>query len=154
MFRHRPDPRRYRRRFPRIRGDVPCLCYLHQGRDKFSPHTRGCSVSVPSVPPMPIVFPAYAGMFRVAGPCGEHGRSFPRIRGDVPDSINAIPVIGGFSPHTRGCSALPQITLRQKRVFPHTRGCSYVRPAKGGGVVVFPAYAGMFLGSFPSSQRQ
>ena len=52
--------------------------------------------------------------------------SFPRIRGDVPEPIGAGFVHLGFSPHTRGCSGneLTQVM----------------------GSLVFPAYAGMFLG--------
>ena len=80
-----------------------------------------------------IVFPAYAGMFRrknclMASTCG-----FPRIRGDVPPLAYAAAVTEGFSPHTRGCS-------------------NHCEPA-GFQVLVFPAYAGMFLKLNPQHDK-
>ena len=53
-------------RFPRIRGDVPCWKELIIFVMKFSPHTRGCSFVVILVMRILVVFPAYAGMFRIS----------------------------------------------------------------------------------------
>ena len=69
-------------------------------------------------------------MFRLWPHPPDHRPCFPRIRGDVPETrIITIPKIT-FSPHTRGCSALssPQLAV----------------------LLVFPAYAGMFLFANPS----
>ena len=74
-------------RFPLIRGDVPSIYLNLLGMVKFSPHTRGCSYQAAAPSPNHQVFPAYAGMFLVVmgPPCG--GKSFPRIRGDVPGAL-------------------------------------------------------------------
>ena len=74
------------------------------------------------------VFPAYAGMFRVATVRAISGMSFPRIRGDVPSSMSLPVAARMFSPHTRGCS------------------CAY--RCRSCWLTVFPAYAGMFPGTY------
>ena len=138
MFRTPPPPPHPRLRFPRIRGDVPAR--PRRGHDKrwFSPHTRGCSFFRWWPRCCLIVFPAYAGMFRRPGLLPLLTSGFPRIRGDVPCIFAKRLIMETFSPHTRGCS-----------FFQTTRHLA---------VVVFPAYAGMFLrpendshcnGSFP-----
>ena len=53
------------RSFPRIRGDVPGLRGFYGIELPFSPHTRGCSVFLGVEMEQLMVFPAYAGMFRV-----------------------------------------------------------------------------------------
>ena len=90
----------------------------------FSPHTRGCSACKRNRPLRPVVFPAYAGMFRTRGVSIDVLSGFPRIRGDVPPTGETLFEPEVFSPHTRGCSGL-------RKYWP---GC----------VPVFPAYAGMF----------
>ena len=52
-----------RRRFPRIRGDVPVLVIGFRFHPWFSPHTRGCSELRLIRCRGRFVFPAYAGMF-------------------------------------------------------------------------------------------
>ena len=113
-----------RSRFPRIRGDVPPTYPRKVELFKFSPHTRGCSGSKYLGSIGTAVFPAYAGMFRAGSSASATCISFPRIRGDVPDTRRLCPAYDRFSPHTRGCS---DITLD----LPAIRK-------------VFPAYAGMF----------
>ena len=110
--------------FPRIRGDVPRRRWTKLRRISFSPHTRGCSVFDTHSPRSYLVFPAYAGMFRCRGGGSAVGASFPRIRGDVPQSVEALTHVYGFSPHTRGCSGHIGDMLEA--------------------AAVFPAYAGMF----------
>ena len=51
--------------FPRIRGDVPGPGFPRTAPRKFSPHTRGCSAQINNLGPIMLVFPAYAGMFRI-----------------------------------------------------------------------------------------
>ena len=84
MFPHHHAYATPRPRFPRIRGDVPRFLIFSPASPQFSPHTRGCSNTLPQAKKLVKVFPAYAGMFlrelvAVLGPDG-----FPRIRGDVP----------------------------------------------------------------------
>ena len=124
--------------FPRIRGDVPHFGGRLVGGGKFSPHTRGCSDPHRVGAPSHWVFPAYAGMFRPQSGKPHPPSGFPRIRGDVPETIQGGDATRPFSPHTRGCSLAAFLNgLAQE---------------------VFPAYAGMFrrdsvglvtLGCFP-----
>ena len=132
----------------------------------FSPHARGCSGVHCSTSIRICVFPACAGMFRPSTPGRALGPSFPRMRGDVPDSYSPCTGLPVFSPHARGCSALrggldralvrfprmrgdvprkvPQ--WKPKTTFsPHARGCSSPEAAKLLRAYVFPACAGMFL---------
>ena len=110
--------------FPRIRGDVPQVAKPGDSPAVFSPHTRGCSPPVNVITAGPVVFPAYAGMFRAGLGHTRRRFGFPRIRGDVP-LLSRFPAMSApFSPHTRGCS---QLGLSE---IPETP--------------VFPAYAGMF----------
>ena len=115
--------------FPRIRGDVPQQSLELSAQTSFSPHTRGCSSPFISRAVNVPVFPAYAGMFRKGQLQGAFPQRFPRIRGDVPLTINVKYVNGEFSPHTRGCS-----------------GATAHRPNR---IQVFPAYAGMFRSPAP-----
>ena len=55
--------------FPRIRGDVPYEQPDGSFSIMFSPHTRGCSAQSPHPQAHSLVFPAYAGMFRVLTIC-------------------------------------------------------------------------------------
>ena len=102
----RPRIMRYQAQigFPRIRGDVPCFVRRLPPYSGFSPHTRGCSVIDGPDHAVIWVFPAYAGMFLTQlNFCAMTWR-FPRIRGDVPDTIELLCYDLAFSPHTRGCS--------------------------------------------------
>ena len=91
-------------RFPRIRGDVPYSMHAVHAAEKFSPHTRGCSLRAPVHERSLAVFPAYAGMFLCSPRFWLCRLGFPRIRGDVPILQQNIALIIVFSPHTRGCS--------------------------------------------------
>ena len=119
--------------FPRIRGDVPLIVTGHGHGGEFSPHTRGCSALKQSETDVYIVFPAYAGMFRLKWKKSPLTLSFPRIRGDVPRRPPHLLNFCMFSPHTRGCSATASPQLRNEAVF--------------------PAYAGMFLLKLLSRQK-
>ena len=65
MFRRSCPPASKLVSFPRIRGDVPGLRGFYGIELPFSPHTRGCSVFLGVEMEQLMVFPAYAGMFRV-----------------------------------------------------------------------------------------
>ena len=133
--------------FPRIRGDVPQSPQSSRLSLRFSPHTRGCSVSSAQAPALNVVFPAYAGMFlfiahQVTGRAG-----FPRIRGDVPHigerDVFIAPVFPAYAGMflSEGISRLPRGSFPRIRgdvplqfcgrrlvgqFSPHTRGCSVV----------------------------
>ena len=151
--------------FPRIRGDVPFANAPHSRSARFSPHTRGCSGEHCVFAMVVQVFPAYAGMFRLAAADGVMTRRFPRIRGDVPENYHDPPDQPLFSPHTRGCSPkaiipgpvnsvfpayagmflIHVLHLKDRDSFPRIRG-DVPRPGFVLGSLgwVFPAYAGMF----------
>ena len=154
--------------FPRIRGDVPSGALGGGGGDSFSPHTRGCSASTHREDPSCLVFPAYAGMFRLVTGGESTPRSFPRIRGDVPGaSITAgattrvFPAYAGMFrrkptflclqhgfPRIRGDVPPPRSISQSEMSFsPHTRGCSSMCHLARSTGSVFPAYAGMFRNS-------
>ena len=78
--------------FPRIRGDVPFRNTPPMAPPPFSPHTRGCSAAGTPRADGNLVFPAYAGMFRVPSFGIDKYECFPRIRGDVPLSIATLPI--------------------------------------------------------------
>ena len=74
--------------FPRVRGDVPLKNVTHNLVPLFSPRARGCSQERPYGPAKLIVFPACAGMFRLAFQLHALHACFPRVRGDVPILTN------------------------------------------------------------------
>ena len=110
--------------FPRVRGDVPRPSHRQACMQKFSPRTRGCSVSIDLFDGRGGVFPAYAGMFRIIFACSTVSPGFPRVRGDVPQPECQRRTLPWFSPRTRGCS---WVCICHRGLTP-----------------VFPAYAGMF----------
>ena len=115
-------PRDNKNGFPRIRGDVPLPITALATHFQFSPHTRGCSLTIIFIDFNTIVFPAYAGMFRT--PCPNHAAKgcFPRIRGDVPEGESAGWAAIRFSPHTRGCSLPGGAWFLNRNVFPAYAG--------------------------------
>ena len=48
--------------------------------------------------------------------------SFPRMRGDVPKTVNQAPPSVSFSPHARGCSHLLHTPAGEPKVFPACAG--------------------------------
>ena len=122
-----PCPRKHKSscwRFPRARGDVPPRKSSTTKHSKFSPRTRGCSVTYKHWSERKNVFPAHAGMFLSIMADGVDCVGFPRARGDVPAGGTSKHPTRVFSPRTRGCSAL----VRKEKSW----------------LVVFPAHAGMF----------
>ena len=128
--------------FPRIRGDVPFLSLKPILRPLFSPHTRGCSVTVAMAILKIVVFPAYAGMFRVRGRHRDAVRRFPRIRGDVPQLTLWNEAHGGFSPHTRGCSLCKKLASCTRSVFPAYAGMFRPAISPTSGATGFPRIRG------------
>ena len=87
MFRFLIEPIGTHQSFPRIRGDVDFAGNVGTWLSEFSPHTRGCSSGRPCHIAHNLVFPAYAGMFRLRRRKCLKGSCFPRIRGDVPPRL-------------------------------------------------------------------
>ena len=111
--------------FPRVCGDVPLHQWPRSQTEKFSPRMRGCSAPCTISAQADTVFPAYAGMFLVSELTLSAQGCFPRVCGDVPN----FPLEKG--------SAM--------EFSPRMRGCSYFGVAAALFLLVFPAYAGMFL---------
>ena len=110
--------------FPRVCGDVPPPKGSKNPLIRFSPRMRGCSEKKGKMKIMGIVFPAYAGMFRIKPMIEGQDDCFPRVCGDVPPMRQKPRLRQRFSPRMRGCSCFPLVR------FIH--------------IAVFPAYAGMF----------
>ena len=92
-----------------MRGDGPCRPQVGQRPVRFPPHARGWTVSAPLGRHRQLVSPACAGMDLLTMPWDDGGRSFPRMRGDGPESFTNGPGSDEFPPHARGwtCSAGP-----------------------------------------------
>ena len=148
-----------------MRGDVPAEVADAIKRNRFSPHTRGCSALLALVFGFAYVFPACAGMFLFGQRHILVTVGFPRMRGDVPSGPLPRSKARTFSPHARGCSrgqsahkvcalSFPRmrgdvphgaLTKAATQAFsPHARGCSSCVKPQWYKVRVFPACAGMF----------
>ena len=81
-----------------------------------------------------LAFPAYAGMFPwIAATALVHG-SFPRVCGDVSRVVLEGHIKHWLSPRMRGC--FPEVSNRKQKKL------------------AFPAYAGMFLTTVPTTASQ
>ena len=118
---------------PRIRGGVSDPPSPLRPGCWSSPHTRGCFCSGAVPRARNRVFPAYAGVFLTGQISISAIRRLPRIRG--------------------GVSYVKTLADRIGKSSPHTRGCFYLRVEAGGGIKVFPAYAGVFLKGRPEPPR-
>ena len=90
--------------FPRVCGDVPHSLKPMNQSCVFSPRMRGCSCPLRTRTVWCRVFPAYAGMFRLAFPDYKGPVRFPRVCGDVPPRPSPAWGLSKFSPRMRGCS--------------------------------------------------
>ena len=88
----------------------------------FSPRARGCSAGLSGGGLPGSVFPACAGMFRGQDFPRPHPKSFPRVRGDVPQGRNTEKPKPRFSPRARGCSCTVTRTTSTVKVFPACAG--------------------------------
>ena len=131
MFRTRHGKPPRRRGFPRVRGDVPGRVSVHRRRGKFSPRARGCSRAAQSCNRIHTVFPACAGMFRRRRCSNTRCNRFPRVRGDVPNTLREDLEHKTFSPRARGCSEEPEWIDTMLAVFP---ACAGMFRGRGGSV--------------------
>ena len=88
---------------PRVCGDVSEKLLWVKEDDKFSPRMRGCFY-VPLVDLwLPLVLPAYAGMFPYSSSPQFKMQSSPRVCGDVSKLWFGNCRYTAFSPRMRGC---------------------------------------------------
>ena len=109
--------------FPRTRGDGPHPEDVLKEEGVFPPHTRGWTPACREIRDGKDVSPAHAGMDPGLRSTRRKPSSFPRTRGDGPQTGSLVRKLRGFPPHTRGW------TLES-----HSSGC---------GMGVSPAHAGM-----------
>ena len=110
------------RRFPRASGDVPDVLTQDNRVSLFSPRERGCSEQRGSRTRRGTVFPARAGMFRMAAGKLPANPGFPRASGDVPPRVSVGLPVAVFSPRERGCSVVDDRGRPAHRVFPARAG--------------------------------
>ena len=120
-------------RLPRIRGGVSRRPPRSKSGTRSSPHTRGCFRREGGGKRRRPVFPAYAGVFPAIIKAIKRPFSLPRIRG--------------------GVSSSPQVEAVSRSSSPHTRGCFLPLDSVLVGVVVFPAYAGVFLAARSAQKK-
>ena len=128
--------------FPRARGDVPGSHPPSRTSQAFSPRTRGCSRCRMIVVYNHIVFPAHAGMFRVRQVPAWCSRCFPRVRGDVPQSLSKRKANTVFSPRARGCSCFTTAGGEISQVFPACAGMFRATPGRRQDSLGFPRVRG------------
>ncbi len=109
-------------RFPRPRGDGPEIQQASKRRQMFSPPTRGWPGLSFAGSVRLSVFPAHAGMARVANHRHRYQNRFPRPRGDGPENAPARNIRTGFSPPTRGWPAERAVIASRREVFPAHAG--------------------------------
>ena len=125
-----------------MRGDVPGVQHGFWLTELFSPRARGCSLctQVETVPSR--VFPACAGMFRAPWPHRSKRFGFPRVRGDVPVTIEHLTAHELFSPRARGCSSPMRAPAPSPWVFPACAGMFRGLLRAGGMMKSFPRVRG------------
>ena len=152
-----------RPRFPRTRGDGPCMHPMMGKMGLFPPHTRGWTVETEKMNHKKRVSPAHAGMDPERCRPGIRRRCFPRTRGDGPRHqaartvmLQVSPAHAGMDrtwrrrartprfPRTRGDGpGTDTFALVAEAFPPHTRGWTHARVQHGRRAGVSPAHAGM-----------
>ena len=126
------------RRFPRPRGDGPCLVARSSRRPAVSPPTRGWTPYSVRLSAPTSGFPAHAGMDPCACTRHRRWRRFPRPRGDGP-GYGAWSDTGTMvSPPTRGWTADRRPPAVARMGFPAHAGMDPFTWASAGGDSGFP----------------
>ena len=94
-------------RFPRVCGDVSSYLTAAFDEGMLSPRMRGCFHASRRRLFSSRAFPAYAGMFLIPKRLILNIRSFPRVCGDVSETIISINISHVLSPRMRGCFYQP-----------------------------------------------
>ena len=104
MVPHASPPKRHRCRFPRTRGDGPCICRSAAMSLVVPPHPRGWSQTEQEIAGAGFGSPAPAGMVPIRKLETLYAHGFPRTRGDGP-IISCFSLMGNaVPPHPRGWS--------------------------------------------------
>ena len=111
-----------RDRFPRTRGDGPSTNGPIQRGSAFPPHARGWTRHVGLRHHGDAVSPARAGMDRARRRQNRRLTSFPRTRGDGPDSTTCPFSRNWFPPHARGWTCHPCPRRHSGQVSPARAG--------------------------------
>ena len=134
-------------RFPRTRGDVPELRVGIRRRDALPPHTRGCTQRCWKLSDWVPASPAHAGMYPWFRFRFRLRTSFPRTRGDVPETFTGVSVSSALPPHTRGCTPAPVGRHPPETASPAHAGMYPLQEPVRPPASRFPAHAGMYPGS-------
>jgi len=116
---------------PRMRGDRPSPGSFSSLSFEFTPHARGSTVTLACGSSLILVYPACAGIDRLLMVCCGNIECLPRMRGDRPHPLDGAAYALSFTPHARG-------STRQR-----SRCSVWLR--------VYPACAGIDLGSAKDS---
>ncbi len=111
---------------PRASGDGPIRVDVEYSSGGCSPRERGWSLDKALSRAAPTVFPARAGMVRLAEAGLDCAGRVPRASGDGPVGQKVLGRLGTCSPRERGWSPVVQARLRPGGVFPARAGM--VRP--------------------------
>ena len=95
------------RGFPRVCGDVSVSLFLKSVFQTLSPRMRGCFPHFLKSFLTALAFPAYAGMFPAITRSTGGLSCFPRVCGDVSETIISINITHVLSPRMRGCFYQP-----------------------------------------------
>ena len=85
-------------------GDVPLGIQLARLGDSKTPHVRGCTSLLRSGFLFENQNPACAGMYRFYTYQTGRRQPKPRMCGDVPSAGVIVELLGGKTPHVRGCT--------------------------------------------------
>ena len=109
-------------RFPRPRGDGPCLFWRREQLQQVSPPTRGWTSEMSEAWIQVAGFPAHAGMDHHQLVVLRQLVGFPRPRGDGPRRASARPLNPAVSPPTRGWTRIGAALLPDGGGFPAHAG--------------------------------
>ncbi len=105
-----------------MRGDRP-LCYrIPHIVFSFTPHARGSTASAVAAQAVRKVYPACAGIDRLAAEERTKMEGLPRMRGDRPTASFCLQCPGKFTPHARGSTSLKKKVDFSWRVYPACAG--------------------------------
>ena len=110
------------RRFPRRRGDAPPHIVGGDIPLVFPPQARGCTPRIRLVGENDTVSPAGAGMHPEAPNRNGGRRSFPRRRGDAPNTGEDGSPMWMFPPQARGCTRAVGALAEGEEVSPAGAG--------------------------------
>ena len=112
---------------PRMRGDRPRFQLYKRRPVWFTPHARGSTSPNTRVLPLPIVYPACAGIDRKSQTGFQFEMGLPRMRGDRPQKSALSGQRSRFTPHARGSTPFLLRRCRRHLVYPACAGIDLMR---------------------------